>query len=198
MSYQAKIPQQKRGKKTKKLIIETAIKLFSEKSYYNTNSNEISKEAGVSIGCFYTYFKDKKQLLLEALDYYNELIEKGMKTEFGIDIDNKEKAVYDLINNIFQSHKIFPKFHQEIAAMSVLDMDVKEYMARLDNTETKRICNVLSSFKDDIKVENIEAASVILYNAVEKTVHTILFSNIGITEELLKRELANMILKYLF
>jgi AcrR family transcriptional regulator len=198
LSYQVKKPQQNRGIITKKHIVETAIKLFSQKGFYNTSSNEISKQSGVSVGCFYSYFKDKKQLFLEALDYYDELIEKGMEAEFNIDLNNKGKTIFDLINGILQAHKIFPEFHQEIAAMSILDKDVKEYMFKQDNAIIKHISNMLWHFKNDIKVVNVDAASVILYNAVEKTVHTLLFGGSGIEEGLLIKELANMILKYLF
>ena len=53
-------PQQKRSEETRKRIIAAAERLFSEKGYYNTNSKEIAKAANVSIGSFYSYFKDKK------------------------------------------------------------------------------------------------------------------------------------------
>ena len=33
-----------------------------EKGYYYTNTKEIVKRAGISIGNFYNYFKDKKRL----------------------------------------------------------------------------------------------------------------------------------------
>lgn len=198
MDYKPKIPQQKRGVATKRHIVETAIDLFSKKGYYNTSSNEISKQARVSIGCFYSYFKDKKQLFMESFDYYNELINKSMEEEFDIDLSNKEKIIYDFINNILRAHRFFPQFHQEISAMSILDTDVKELILKQEKEEVKRLGILLNKFGNEIRVENIEAASAIIYNAVERTVHSLLFSPSEIEEELLLKELANMILMYLF
>ena len=53
---------------TKEQIKKAAFQLFSQKGIHGTNSKEIAKKAGVSIGSFYSYFKNKKILLLEILE----------------------------------------------------------------------------------------------------------------------------------
>ena len=53
-------PIQERANEKKQKIIEAGYKLFAEKGYYNTNTQEIAKAAGVSTGIVYSYFKDKK------------------------------------------------------------------------------------------------------------------------------------------
>ena len=65
-------PKQQRGIETRKQIIKTAFKLFAEKGIHGTNSTEIAQKAGISIGSFYSYFKNKKVLLLEMLEGYVE------------------------------------------------------------------------------------------------------------------------------
>ena len=50
--------------------MKAAFRLFARKGIHGTNSKEIVKHAGVSIGSFYSYFKNKKALLLEMLDDY--------------------------------------------------------------------------------------------------------------------------------
>ncbi|HAW15603.1 MAG TPA: hypothetical protein DCW41_02750 [Clostridiales bacterium] len=62
-----RIPKQKRSIEKKQRIKDAAMKLMSEKGYHQTSSNEIAKEAGVSIGTFYSYFKDKKELYAELV-----------------------------------------------------------------------------------------------------------------------------------
>ncbi len=49
---------------TKEKLIKSAIKLFSEKSYFQTKISDIVKEAGVAQGTFYIYFKSKEDILL--------------------------------------------------------------------------------------------------------------------------------------
>ena len=61
-------PKQARSKQTKEKIVQAAIKLFEERGYEKTTSNDIAAEAGVSVGSFYVYFTDKRQLLLTIFD----------------------------------------------------------------------------------------------------------------------------------
>lgn len=48
-------------------IIEAAVKIFSQKSYHGTTTNEIAKEAGVAEGTIFRYFKTKKEILSKIL-----------------------------------------------------------------------------------------------------------------------------------
>src|SRR5258706_9756006 len=61
-------PKQARSKQTKEKIVQAAIQLFQHRGYEGTTSNEIAAEAGVSVGSFYVYFTDKRQLLLSIFD----------------------------------------------------------------------------------------------------------------------------------
>src|SRR5215468_7527808 len=61
-------PKQARSKQTREKIVQAAIKLFEERGYEKTTSNDIAAEAGVSVGSFYVYFTDKRQLLLTIFD----------------------------------------------------------------------------------------------------------------------------------
>ncbi|MBE6421916.1 TetR/AcrR family transcriptional regulator [Succinivibrio dextrinosolvens] len=58
---------------TKKKIVNAAKKLLSQKGFDEISISEITKEAKVSIGSFYTYFKKKEDIIseLNKLDFYN-------------------------------------------------------------------------------------------------------------------------------
>jgi AcrR family transcriptional regulator len=51
-------------KKTRKAIIDAAVKLFSEKGYENTSIEELAKAAGVGKGTIYGYFQAKNEIFL--------------------------------------------------------------------------------------------------------------------------------------
>ncbi len=55
-------PGKKRSQDIEALIFETALKLFTEKGYFNTSVHDIQKEANVSIGSIYHYFKNKEAI----------------------------------------------------------------------------------------------------------------------------------------
>jgi len=48
--------------KTKKQILDAGLKVFAVKGYHGTSISDIAKEAGVSKGLAYNYFKSKKEL----------------------------------------------------------------------------------------------------------------------------------------
>lgn len=56
-------------------IVAAAVRLFSERGYFQTTIDEIVKEAEVSKGLVYLYFKDKNELLFYALRSVLELYE---------------------------------------------------------------------------------------------------------------------------
>jgi AcrR family transcriptional regulator len=47
----------------RKLIMESALKLFAKHGFFDTSINMISVEAGISKGLMYNYFKSKEDLL---------------------------------------------------------------------------------------------------------------------------------------
>ena len=63
-------PIQKRSIEKKEKIIKYGFELICKKGYYNTNTAQIAKAAGVSTGIVYSYFNDKHDILLEGLKRY--------------------------------------------------------------------------------------------------------------------------------
>ncbi len=56
-----------RSKKTRELLLRTAIKLFSERGYANTSIREIGNHTGVSTSVLYHYFRNKEEMLFEVI-----------------------------------------------------------------------------------------------------------------------------------
>ena len=73
--------RQARAVETRKKIIQAAKVLIAAKGFADTSIEDIAKQAGVSTGSFYTYFK-KKEDVVEALnqtDFYRlaEIVNAG-------------------------------------------------------------------------------------------------------------------------
>ncbi len=49
-------------------ILDTAIKLFSEKGYENTKVSDITEALRMGKGTFYVYFKNKREVFVECID----------------------------------------------------------------------------------------------------------------------------------
>ena len=67
-------PQQERSNEKKQKIIEASYELFTEVGYYKANTSDIARRAGVSTGIVYSYFKDKRDILLYVLKIYIEKV----------------------------------------------------------------------------------------------------------------------------
>jgi AcrR family transcriptional regulator len=97
-------PKQARSKQTKEKIINAAIHLFQERGYEKTTSNDIAAAAGVSVGSFYVYFTDKRQLLLTIFDRLADELFKnifaGMRPEHLFDAELKPRIKQAVANAI--------------------------------------------------------------------------------------------------
>jgi AcrR family transcriptional regulator len=191
-------PKQNRSIHLKQKILESAIKIFSEKGYYNTSSNEISAAAGVSVGSFYSYFKDKKELFIEAMKHLDERIDSVINIEEISTIKNKKEFIKKLFGNILAAHKIYPGFHKELSAMQILDPDISKLNEKNEKRTLDTYFKNLHFWKDQINIKNLEAASYILFKSVDAIVHGIVNNKTKIDEEVLIKELSDMIYRYLF
>ena len=78
--------RQARAAETRKRIVAAAKKLITESGFENVSIENIAKEAEVSTGSFYTYFKKKEDIIeeLNQLSFYrlaeitNEMKDKGL------------------------------------------------------------------------------------------------------------------------
>lgn len=57
-------------------IVRAAVKMFSEEGYYTTTIQQLAKEAGVSTGLIYQYFRDKDDILFLSLKLVLDTYEK--------------------------------------------------------------------------------------------------------------------------
>jgi AcrR family transcriptional regulator len=196
-----RIPQQKRSEETRNRIMTASEKLFSTKGYHNTNSKEIAKAACVSIGSFYCYFKNKKELFIENLTQYsNKIFSKTMTPPDGRLFQGKDKyaSVSQLISRAIDAHEYSPEFHREVSAMRYMDPDVARVRKKEEQMIFQYVLDSLRAYDGKLRVTDLEAATVIIMNAVESVIHMIKIDTPVIEESRLVGELSEMISRYLF
>ncbi|MFD1426299.1 AcrR family transcriptional regulator [Kroppenstedtia sanguinis] len=65
--------RQQQALETKNNLIDAALRIFSRKGFGESTTKDIAKEAGVTDGLIYHYFKSKEDLLWAILDKYTLL-----------------------------------------------------------------------------------------------------------------------------
>lgn len=95
---------QQRTIESRKKLLDAAYRLFIEKGYYNTNTKEIARYAGISIGNFYNYYQDKCEIYCALLEIYTTDSCKAMEELLGKLAELEGRCAYQdfLSSNIRQ------------------------------------------------------------------------------------------------
>lgn len=155
MSDLIRTPQQKRSIDKKNRIIEAGYELFARDGYFNTNTAQIAKHAGVSTGIVYGYFRDKRDILLEVLSIYIDRVFTPI-----MEIFENLKAPLDfepllctIIDETVSIHKNNAAIHEALHSLSSTDEAVSNKFLELEKDMTVTIVDILKSIgyaPDDI------------------------------------------------
>ena len=139
----------------KEKIIEKGFELMCEKGYHNVSSVDIAKYAGVSTGCIYQYFKDKKAIFVEGAKIYLKEICFPMLEVF-LEYSKKEMTLEELTQKILdksvQSQKMSYHAHQELMSMCCLDEEVAQIFNQNELEVTEKILNYLKGYPGKEKI----------------------------------------------
>ena len=173
--YEIREPVQKRSIEKKEKIIESGFELICEKGYYNTHTAEIAKNAGVSTGIVYQYFKDKHDIFIDALKKYADNIFYPMLDIPLKDFDknNLTEIVKKMIEIFIQNHKLSQSAHEEIMAMAHSDKDVAFYFHKREIEMTQKIYDLLVENGFDSK--NLMEKSHIAIGLIDNLCHEIVY-----------------------
>lgn len=149
-------------------IISAAQKLIIQKGYRKTSVEDITKEAGIAKGSFYTYFKSKDSLMESIFSEKIEVLSKGLEDSLknvqGLDDTIKKYIRYYLSVSENEAEFILVMMTMMRSIDSIGDVLIK----RIEKDKTKKkeeIEEILKKYKDeiDIKDENdIERYSLII------------------------------------
>lgn len=133
----------------KNIIIEASIKEFKRALLTDASINKIIKDAGISRGSFYTYFKDINDLYTYSLNSYKEKIIKTIKlalSETNGDLFETTKKSYEKILKLCSKDKqlfknIFLNFNYNVSIRN------KMYEENLENKY--KIVELISQIKKE-------------------------------------------------
>lgn len=168
-------PIQKRSIEKKEKIIQAGFELICDKGYYNTNTAEIAKSAGVSTGIVYQYFKDKHDIFIEGLKKYANSIFYPM---LNISLDNFDKnnladMFQEMIDTFIKNHKLSESAHEEIFAMVHSDLEVAKLFHESEMKTTIAITNILE--KKGLCKKNLTEKVHIAMGIIDNLCHEIVY-----------------------
>lgn len=168
-------PIQKRSIEKKEKIIKAGFELICEKGYHNTNTAEIAKEAGVSTGIVYSYFKDKHDILIEGIKIYaNDIFYPMLNIDKqNITKENLRETLQNMVNSFIENHKLSQAAHEEIMAMTHSDPEIAEFFHNHEMSMTNSITNLL--LQNDFNDTNLTEKVHIFIGLIDNLCHEIVY-----------------------
>lgn len=191
-------PIQKRSIEKKEKIIQAGFELICDKGYYNTNTAEIAKSAGVSTGIVYQYFKDKHDIFIEGLkkyanDIFYPMINIPTKT---FEKNNLDKLFEEMINSFIKTHKLSESAHEEIFSMVHSDAEVAELFHESEMKTTIALTNIL--IQNGLEKTNLKEKVHIAIGIIDNLCHEIVYHqhnnlNYDIMKEVVIKSIINLL-----
>lgn len=175
MEKKIRQPQQERSNEKKNKIIQASYELFSEVGYHDACTPEIAKRAGVSTGIVYSYFKDKRDILLYVLDIYIDRITEPVFRKFDglVSPVNVPLLVRELIDMTISIHRENAHLHNTLHALAASDAEVK---ARFMAFETKITLQIPRRLRElGVEVEDMEEIVHIAMNEIQSFAHEFVY-----------------------
>ena len=196
-----RVPVQKRGKEKKARIIEAAMKLFGELGYDETNTNKIAREAGVSVGSLYAYFRDKRDIFLSVVDAFTET--SLNETEQDVrEMLERARGLEEVFDTMIRRHKArhdrHRALHKVIMIQSLKDPEVSERFYADEERAVEMMRSLLAHFPDQVDIEDPEAVMFVMKVSVHHVVHELVFGEPGeIDHERVMKQLVRMLCRFL-
>ena len=164
------------AEQTKNKILSAAIKVMNKKGISSTRFEDIAKEAKVTRGAVYHYFKSKNEILYAIHEnnkkklfhlfekYFNETIDpvislkNGLKEIFAKFEEDKE---FRAVEELFLKVEFTSLIKEDKALHSLFEKDKEETIAKM--LELVKRGQVSGSIRKDIEVENLGHAIISFY-----------------------------------
>lgn len=198
------VPKQKRSERTKAKIKATASTLFSKHGYYTVTTNMIAKEAGIPIGSFYNYYRNKKEVILELIvdtntSFHDETIEKYLEMEIEI---NAKRDVLHLIQYLLietlKSNYLSNPLYKITHSLQFTEEDVQELEAQIRLKEIGYIKSFLEKINRFHPLKSITTKARLIHSSIENVILHIQLLDSDVNSEELLSETAKMVYHYLF
>ncbi len=154
--------------KTRKVILGSALKLFSIRGYHGTSINDIAREAGISKGLAYNYF-ESKQKLVEAL--FEQMLDIGQDFEKILDSSLDPYEILEVLIEFSFQYIEKNEEYWRLYISFVIQPEIIELGKKFSNELNTRILNKFEKILKQVGLKN---------PAIEARILGALFDGIGV------------------
>jgi AcrR family transcriptional regulator len=194
-------PRQSRGIESKSKIVETALKVFTDKGYFQTDTDEIAKAAGVSIGCLYSYFKDKDALFCEIMKCRNDKFIEIFTSEKPPEMLSKNDMkmwLNDQIVKLISFQRESKRIRAEIRVLSYTNPELASFAELQRKIRMQTTIDFLSCQHEKIRIDDLEAAAILVNDIISVVAEQIAFRENVISDDRILHASVDALMKYLY
>lgn len=126
-------PLTKKAVETRQKLLMATIEQVAKQGFHNITVDEIAKACGMSTGSAYRYFKNKKEMLLAAIEYcytniqmFSETGDKRLK-----EFDTVEEMLEYVLQQFYCIHKKYYAIHEELESLRHIDTEIREVYEKI-------------------------------------------------------------------
>lgn len=166
---------QERARRTYEALVGAALEVFTAKGYDATQTPDISAAAGVSVGTFYRYFSDKREILLEVvrreLARSHEEVRAQLTPERFVG-KGRRAAIDAVLAILLDTVSRYPGRQKLFLEMSLRDDKVAELEQAFERDSRERLAGLIAAICPNEQVADPQATAYVVYTAVlECAVH---------------------------
>lgn len=174
--------RQARARKTYEALIVAASKLFAERGFDATQTPDIAQAAGVSVGTFYRYFSDKKEIYIEATRRelaraYHQVMD-GLTPELFVG-KGRRATIQETLRILLDAVMAGPEHQRVFVEMAMRDEQVRALKVDFDSAARERLAELFTAICRIDDVPDPRATAYIVHTAVIACAHHLA----GVTSE---------------
>jgi AcrR family transcriptional regulator len=167
---------QQRAHDTHRALLQAAADLFAARGFDSTQSPDIARAAGVSVGTFYRYFADKRQAFLELMaqqtsDMFDRVVVSNLTTQaFGADqtADARRAALSHVIDVLFQTIADNPALMRVFLEMCMRDPEAARIREEFEERGRQALESLLREVAPPGRIRDPRAAAEVIHIAAQE------------------------------
>ncbi|HEY6559329.1 MAG TPA: TetR/AcrR family transcriptional regulator [Polyangiaceae bacterium] len=166
---------QQRAHDTHRALLAAAAQLFAERGFDDTQTPDVARAAGVSVGTFYRYFADKRQAFIELMmqrtqEMYERVISNLVPEVFNATQSPEARwtATEHVVDVLFQTTAENPALFQVFMSMSLRDTEVLRIREEFEERGRRAIELLLEQVAPAERIDDARAAAEVIHIAAQE------------------------------
>lgn len=199
---------QQRAHDTHRALLAAASDLFAARGFDETQTPDIARAAGVSVGTFYRYFADKRQAFLELMAQRTAMMFERVVSNLNVELfgpaqspEARRSAVSRVIDVLFETTSENPALLRVFLAMSMRDPEAAQIREEFEERGRRAVESLLREVAPGDRIADARAAAEVIHIAAQE-VALVTMACRGVKPharaDALRAALADMLYRYVF